>query len=175
MNIDQLGEIEEIKQLKARYFRLVDEKKWADWRNVFTDDFHGWLGDVPDEQLNSPDEFITFIRRAIGEAVTIHHGHMPEIEITGPGTARGIWAMYDYVKFTGPGGVLELTGYGHYHEEYRKGADNRWRISSLRLTRILGMIEQLEQRGDVAELARMAQQAIPARREAGSRDEFVGQ
>jgi hypothetical protein len=83
--------------------------------------------------------------------------------------------MYDYVKFTGPGGVLELTGYGHYHEEYRKCVDNRWRISSLRLIRILGMIEQLEQMGGVAELAGMAQQAIPARREAGSRDEFVGQ
>jgi hypothetical protein len=31
MNIDQLGEIDEIKQLKARYLRLVDERKWAAW------------------------------------------------------------------------------------------------------------------------------------------------
>jgi len=146
VDIQMLGEIEQIKQLKARYLRLVDEKKWDEWADVFTEDFHGWLGDVPDEEFTCRDEFIAFIRRAIGSAVTIHHGHMPEIEVLGPDRARGIWAMYDYVKFVspdGPGGDLELDGYGHYREEYLRCADGRWRISSLRLTRIVGMVEQL--------------------------------
>jgi hypothetical protein len=176
MDIGHLGDIEEIKQLKARYLRLVDEKKWTEWEDVFTADFHAWLGDVPDEQLNSRDEFITFIRRAIGEAVTVHHGHMPEIEIIGPNTARGTWAMYDYVKFAGADGALELNGYGHYHEEYRRERDGRWRISSLRLTRIIGMVEQLAQFGNVAELAKLAraeESAVPASRRPDHRDEFA--
>jgi hypothetical protein len=44
--------------------------------------------------------------------------------------------MFDYVKFTNPERQLELKGYGHYQEEYRKGPDGRWRISSLKLSRL---------------------------------------
>ena len=69
-------------------------------------------------------------RKILAEAPTVHHGHMPEIELTGPGTASGIWAMLDVVKL-GAG----FVGYGHYHEEYRK-VEGDWRISRLRLTRL---------------------------------------
>ena len=34
-----LWEIEAIKQLKARYCRYLDAKRWDDWRELFTDDF----------------------------------------------------------------------------------------------------------------------------------------
>ena len=34
------------------------------------------------------------------DAITVHHGHMPEIEMTSDTTACGILAMYDYVQFT---------------------------------------------------------------------------
>ena len=38
MNASDLVEIEAIKQLKARYFRLLDTKRWDAWREVFTED-----------------------------------------------------------------------------------------------------------------------------------------
>ena len=31
MTPDDLVEIEQIRQLKARYFRLMDQKKWDEW------------------------------------------------------------------------------------------------------------------------------------------------
>ena len=34
-----LLEIEAIKQLKARYCRLLDTKDWQGWRDLFSDDF----------------------------------------------------------------------------------------------------------------------------------------
>ncbi|POY23261.1 hypothetical protein C3469_22450, partial [Mycobacterium kansasii] len=34
-----LWEMEAIKQLKARYCRYLDTKRWDDWRRLFTDDF----------------------------------------------------------------------------------------------------------------------------------------
>jgi SnoaL-like protein len=34
MNAQGLGEIERIKQLKARYFRLLDEKRWQEWARI---------------------------------------------------------------------------------------------------------------------------------------------
>jgi len=39
MDAATLAEIEAIKQLKARYFRLLDTKQWDAWREVFSDDF----------------------------------------------------------------------------------------------------------------------------------------
>jgi len=33
-----LEEIEAIKQLEARYFRLMDTKQWEAWADVFTED-----------------------------------------------------------------------------------------------------------------------------------------
>jgi hypothetical protein len=131
-----LAAIEEIKQLKARYFRLMDTKRWDEWADVFTADLNAWVEDVPDVTHTSRDEFVSGVSSILADAVTTHHGHMPEIDITGPDTARGVWAMFDYVKFTDPDRTLELKGYGHYHEEYRKEPDGRWRICSMRLHRL---------------------------------------
>ena len=36
--MQQLLDIEAIKQLKARYFRLMDQKQWEDWGLVFATD-----------------------------------------------------------------------------------------------------------------------------------------
>ena len=36
--LQQLMDIEAIKQLKARYFRFMDEKRWDEWGQVFTHD-----------------------------------------------------------------------------------------------------------------------------------------
>ena len=35
---DELTEIEAIKQLKSRYFRLMDTQQFDDWHTCFTDD-----------------------------------------------------------------------------------------------------------------------------------------
>ncbi|MDT3445409.1 MULTISPECIES: nuclear transport factor 2 family protein [unclassified Pseudofrankia] len=136
MDVGTLVEIEKIKQLKARYFRLLDTKKWDDWADVFTPDLNLWVQDVPDVTYTSRDEFLAAIVPMLTDAVTTHHGHMPEIDVTGSDTARGIWAMFDYVQLGSPDRPIRLKGYGHYHEEYRKGSDGQWRISSLRLHRL---------------------------------------
>ncbi|MBC8188544.1 MAG: nuclear transport factor 2 family protein, partial [Proteobacteria bacterium] len=70
-------------------------------------------------------------RGFLADVLTVHHGHMPEIEITGPDTASGIWSMVDIVQL-GAG----FKGYGHYHDEYRK-QEGGWRIARMRLTRLL--------------------------------------
>jgi hypothetical protein len=65
------------------------------------------------------------------ESVTVHHGHMPEIELTSDTAATGIWAMFDWVDMP----QLVLRGYGHYEETYRV-EDGCWRIAHSRLTRL---------------------------------------
>ena len=78
------------------------------------------------------DEFMAFLEETLADVVTVHHGHMPEIEVTSPTTATGIWALEDLLRW--PDGN-ELRGYGHYHETYEK-VDGEWRIASSKLTRL---------------------------------------
>jgi hypothetical protein len=134
-NLQELLDVEAIKQLKARYFRLMDQKQWDDWGMVFATDC---VMEVPEAELvnNGRDEIVTSVSGALVGARTCHHGHMPEIEITGDGTARGVWAMFDYVEWDEQDGArVGLQGYGHYREEYKREA-GEWRIARTRLERL---------------------------------------
>ncbi|MEW6273209.1 MAG: nuclear transport factor 2 family protein [Thermodesulfobacteriota bacterium] len=130
-------ELEAIRQLKARYFRFLDQKRWREFGELFTED--GRLDssdDAPHAVAAGREAIVALVSGAVGQAVTVHHGHMPEIEITGPGRARGIWAMEDHLELPGDPPALVVHGRGHYFEEYEKGPDGAWRIKSLRLVRL---------------------------------------
>jgi hypothetical protein len=153
----QLLEIEKIKQLKARYFRCMDKKDWAGFRKVFTDDAvvdtteaftptdHTGaplsLGGPPPPPPNPDllttdiDKFVPELSQILGEASTVHHGHMPEIELTSPTTAKGVWSMEDMLRWPYTDPPRTMHGYGHYEETYERQADG-WRIKSLKLTRL---------------------------------------
>jgi hypothetical protein len=132
----RLTDIEAIKQLKARYFRLMDQKRWDEWASVFAADAHLV---VPEGGVDERGRaaVVASVSGVLEGVRTVHHGHMPEIEITGADTARGVWAMFDYVEFpTGADGArFGLQGYGHYTEEYVR-EDGEWRIASLHLSRL---------------------------------------
>ena len=160
-DVERLLAIEEIKQLKARYFRCVDSQDWKGFATIFTDDA---LMDMTEAlqvrdpstgELQAPalpgaadfaashqDEMrprgaktiVDWVSSQVGGGSTVHHGHMPEIEITGPDTARGVWAMDDIVQFREGMHLKGMHGFGHYHESYARGPDG-WRISSTKLTR----------------------------------------
>lgn len=129
-----LPAIESIKQLKARYCRYLDTKDWAAWRTVFTDDFVSDTAEAGGKVIEGADEFVAFTRKALGRPAqaTAHQVHAPEITLTSPTTARGVWALQDVVRF-GPG--VSLVGYGHYHETYEHIA-GQWFIKSSKLTRL---------------------------------------
>ena len=125
-----MDDLEAIKQLKARYFRLMDTKQWDAWGDLFTEDAVLQASPDPEERFHGRDEIVAKVSHVLRDAVTVHHGHMPEIEIHGD-TATGVWAMDDFVEMP----QLVLHGWGHYHEEYAR-EDGRWRIRRSRLTRL---------------------------------------
>jgi hypothetical protein len=131
--IQRLTDIEDIKQLKARYFEYADGQDWESYANeIVTEDF---AFDSDAGLIEGRDEVIAMVSRSLLGATTVHHGHMPRIEIDGD-TATGTWAMDDYVTIPLPDGdAYVIRGYGHYHETYRRTPDG-WRISSSRMARI---------------------------------------
>ena len=127
-----MNDVEAIRQLKARYFRLMDTKDWDAMRFVLTDDVVMDTTASGGNLMTGADRYMVFLREAIGDVLTVHHGHTPEIELTSETTATGIWAMEDMLRW--PNGK-EMHGYGHYHETYEK-VHGAWRIKTLTLTRL---------------------------------------
>jgi len=142
--LEELDAIEQIKKLKARYFRCMDTKDWDGFQSVFADDA---TMDTTEEAPNievvvGAPQIRQFVEGSVGPVVTVHHGHMPEIEITSPTTANGIWAMQDFLKMPegSPLGVKTLIGWGHYTETYEL-VDGAWKIKTLVLTRLRRDVE----------------------------------
>ncbi|MCP2138464.1 hypothetical protein J2S28_005588 [Rhizobium sp. SLBN-94] len=146
--VTRLIAIEEIRQLKSRYFAAVDGKDWQAISAIFTDDaqvdfsgecqYHVGHHGVTAEDINPTDWVVIggnatakVIEGAVGGIVAVHQGHDPQIHIHTSTTASGKWSLYDRLEY----GSEVMHGYGHYDEEYRL-IDGRWKISSLTLTRL---------------------------------------
>jgi hypothetical protein len=145
--LERLDAIEQIKRLKARYFLTLDDHDWDGYAAVFTED---GLLDLEEEQefhrgkavdpgpagppwvARGRDQIKEFITAALDTSVSVHEGHTPTIEITGPDSATGVWGLHDYITF--PDGS-SFHGYGRYHETYRKVSGD-WLIASMSISRI---------------------------------------
>ena len=139
MNIDQHDDLEAIRQLKARYFRLMDTREWDTWGDCFTEDISAVYEGAPRANADQPteiaidgrDTLVEGVRGLMVGAISVHQGFMPEIELTSTTTAHGIWAMFDNVILP----TCNFKGWGHYHEDYVK-VDGQWKIKKIHLTRL---------------------------------------
>jgi hypothetical protein len=141
--VQRLRDLDDIRQLRARYFLCVDHQEWERWgKEVLTDDFH-FESDAGVQ--DGRDLVVREVGAALVGAQTVHHGHTPLIELTGPDTATGIWAMNDYVNMPSDGSGVVLRGYGWYHDEYVRTSEG-WRLKSCRMERhrvdVTGLPEQ---------------------------------
>ena len=151
-DLQRLVAIEDIRQLKARYFRLMDTKDWDGLATVFSptaifdlrqvnsvfDPLTGvWTPPFgADSQIyRGRAAVMTMIHDALSPLISVHHGHMSEIEITGDQTARAIWAMEDFIRSPPGAARVWLHGSGHYHDTYSRG-EGGWDIETTRITRL---------------------------------------
>lgn len=125
--LQDLSDLEAIKQLRARYCLLLDAQEWDGLRALFTDDcrFSVGSGDYDD-----PDAFVGNLRAALAGESHVHVASMPIIELTGPDSARGLWS------FSNRGAL------GHYQDEYARQPEG-WRISRMTMTWIHAPSEEL--------------------------------
>ena len=120
-------DLEAIKRCKYKYMRCLDQKRWGEIRECFSQDavaaYSG--GKYAFEGLEA---IVGFLEKSMG-AETFHSSHRvhhPEIDFTSPTTAQGIWALEDVVVETRWN--ITIQGAAFYEDEYRKGVDGIWRI-----------------------------------------------
>lgn len=162
MTPEDLVEIEALKQLKYRYARYLDTKDWESLRTLFTDDA---VCDYSNGKYHHEggDAITAWIQRSMGAETFLssHKMHHPEITVTGPGTATGIWALDDVVVDTQWN--IYVRGASFYRDEYVK-VDGEWKIKYTSYRRVY---EELEPRPEQAQLtaswwATDGQSSLPA-------------
>ena len=147
--IGRLEDIEAIKQLKHRYLRAMDTKQWDEMAGTLAENV---VANYSDGELNftGRDKVMEFLRDSAlakpGELIGVHHCQQPEIEITGPDSARGTWALYNYLIHKTADFGMRICAF--YHDEYRRTEDG-WRISATGYQRVF---EESCQRSDMPSL-----------------------
>lgn len=121
-----LAEIEAIKRLKYKYFRCLDRKEWESMAECFAEDAETAF-DSGKYSFQGRDAIMGFLKEGLGspKAISMHHGHHPEIDILSPTSARATWYLEDIVIFLEAN--LTLHGAGFYSDEYVK-IDGQWKI-----------------------------------------------
>ena len=145
--MNDLHEIEAIKRLKYRYFRCLDLKRWDELTECFVEDATSAYGDGK-FAFDSRKGIMQFLVDALGRPtiITAHHGHHPEIDLTGPTTAAGIWALEDTVIDVQHG--VTIRGAGFYSDAYVK-VHGAWKLKSTGYQRTF---EEIERRADTPSL-----------------------
>lgn len=143
----KLAAIEEIRQLKARYWRGVDDGDGELVRSILAEDcVLDYLGCCTDPVtgidhmpamnmvLKGRDSWP--VGAPVGpRIVTVHQGNDPDITVEDESSAHGIWSFTDRFFFP-PGGPFErLTGWGRYHDTYENRGDG-WKLRTTRIERL---------------------------------------
>jgi hypothetical protein len=120
--------IEAIKQVKYRYLRALDTKQWDEFAATLTQDIEADYGASRGEAHRFTDRatLIAFMRSALpANVISEHRVTHPEITLTGPHTASGIWYLQDRVILAEQD--LMLIGAAFYHDQYSRTGDG-WKI-----------------------------------------------
>lgn len=144
-DLEKLLAIEEIRQLRPKYFRLIDSKNfeelpsvfskdtWFDSSDAICDPIKGQYPGFPKAEIaRGRDAVVQSIIAGLPPALqSCHMCNVGEIEITSDTTAKGIIGLTDRLLMPG---ALASAGYGYYYDEYVK-EDGKWVIAGATLKR----------------------------------------
>ncbi len=144
---EKLLAIEAIKTVKSRYFRGVDCSESELVRGILAEDceldYRGCCTDPTSGKDYFPALNIVMQGRdswssegfAKAGIVSVHQSHNHDIELLDEYSAKAIWSMTDRLIMPEGSDYKQMTGYGYYHETYKKyGKD--WKIQTLRIERL---------------------------------------
>lgn len=133
-DLRRLLDLEEIRQLKYAYFRCVDTLDWTGVAACFVPEA---TASYPGQDCADRDAILEFLRSSLDpELITMHHGHHPEIQVTGD-AATGTWYVHDQVY--APALSFALEGAALYEDRYVR-THAGWRMSHTGYERIFEKI-----------------------------------
>ena len=127
--LDELRDIEALKNLKARYCHLVDARQWNELAELFTEDAtcdYGFFG-----VYNGRAEIMNKFFRELVESASsfmVHMVHNPLIEVRG-GTASGTWYLTAQTTTQPVNQAMWVMGI--YRDQFKR-IDQQWKLSSLK-------------------------------------------
>ncbi|HKT77272.1 MAG TPA: nuclear transport factor 2 family protein [Sphingobium sp.] len=146
--LQQLSDLEDIRTLKHRYFRGIDTADMALLETLFTADVGvDYRGGTYRARLSGRDNMMEFLANSFHSGViAMHHGHMPEISLTGEQEATGIWYLEDI--FIDVENRLHTVGTALYRDVYRR-EDGLWRIARTEYDRLYEIVSPLDPQGQI--------------------------
>lgn len=128
--LSALEDLERIRTLKYHYWRSIDQRNFAAVEACFASE----RLEVDYELFGSferREDMVAAIRQAVSatKVQDFHHGQNPEVRLTGPETAAGLWDVYYFMLDPESGTTLQLSG--AYEDEYVREADG-WKIRKSR-------------------------------------------
>lgn len=146
--LQQLSDIEDIRTLKHRYFRGIDTADEALLAGLFTDDIGvDYRGGNYRVRLEGRDNMLEFLANAFHSgALAMHHGHMPEIRLTGDNSAEGIWYLEDI--FINIEAGTHTFGSAIYRDHYRRVGDT-WQIARTEYDRVMEVVLPLAENAEI--------------------------
>jgi len=143
-----LAEIEQIKQLKYRYFRALDTNDWQTFGDCLAEDCTARYGDG-EYSFDGRKAIVDFMSGNMSAEtfLSMHNGHHPEISIASDGqAATGTWYLQDMILDLNNN--VRLYGTGIYNDEYVKSG-GKWQISHTGYARIFECVEPLGEHHNV--------------------------
>lgn len=137
--LQQLSDLEDIRTLKYRYYRAIDTADMDLLAGLFTEDVTvDYRGGGYRVNLSGRENMLEFLANSFNSgSVAMHHGHMPEITLTGEDTATGIWYLEDVFI------SLEAQSHTHgtaiYKDEYRR-ENGVWKIARTEYDRVIELV-----------------------------------
>jgi hypothetical protein len=118
-----VDDIDQICQLKYRYLRTLDTKRWDEFAECFLPDA---TGDYNGLVFADRAALVAYMRENLGEGLlTLHQAHHPEIAVDGD-AATGRWYLQD--KVIVPAFRFMLEGAAFYEDRYTRTPEG-WRVA----------------------------------------------
>jgi ketosteroid isomerase-like protein len=142
MSYSNFEDIEAIKILRSRYFRSMDMGDYDTFRSLLAEDLVTDLkGSNYHFHFDNRDDFVEAVANALNANSAAHHvAHHPEITLTSPTTAEGIWYLQDWALDVPSRTVC--SGTAIIKDKYQK-IDGQWKIVHYQYRRILELTSEL--------------------------------
>lgn len=134
-----LEDIELIKRLKYAYCRCIDTANIEELKTLFTEDASvRYVGGSYLFEAQGRDKILEAIRYAFhAEAIAFHHVNHPEIDVTSPTEATGVWYLKDW--FLDLKHKIITDGSSLYRDTYVK-QNGKWLIKRATYERVFEIV-----------------------------------